>query len=277
MYPNRKIVEKKRKLSPSGSKAKIVERADGSVFAEITDADENCARISFGALTLLHGLISAVLSGKRLPSPAKPPVRRRLDFDNIFVIETFIEDEECIPCGQRSPLVKLDVALQPGYLHDGWLTSKQKDVQWLSEYQTNIVRQQQQQQQNQQQQQRFISEYLGVSFDVGVASTSFIISPTTYAEMQTPSQISGILSLPLEMIHRIMDNLSIREVLNVTETCNYLHFAINTADFWRHRLLRDFNCYSFSIRGCTDETLPVLRESYKLCYWADDELYGEML
>ena len=62
IYPNRKTVEKKSKLSPSGSKARIVERADGSVFEEITDADVNCARISFGALAMLHGLISAVLS-----------------------------------------------------------------------------------------------------------------------------------------------------------------------------------------------------------------------
>ena len=41
----------------------------------------------------------------------------------------------------------------------------------------------------------------------------------------SPSQSSGILSLPQEMIHRIiMNNLSIRNVLNVTETSDYFLF-----------------------------------------------------
>ena len=72
-----------------------------------------------------------------LPPPSKPPVRRRLDFTHVYDIETeIIGDDELIPCGQRSPLVKMEVAMQPGYLHDNWFTSRVADIKWLSELET---------------------------------------------------------------------------------------------------------------------------------------------
>ena len=67
--------------------------------------------------------LMAALSGKEPPKPIKAPVRRRIDFDNVFDIETEVQ-EDSIQCGQETLLTSLEVALMPGYLHDGWMTSR---------------------------------------------------------------------------------------------------------------------------------------------------------
>ena len=77
-----------------------------------------------------------------------------------------------------------------------------------------------------------------------------------------PTSLAALINLPPELIHRIVDFLDIRDALNMAETCLYFQVTIDTAEFWRHRLMRDYRCYSFSIKGCSDESLPVYRESY---------------
>ncbi|MEW8545350.1 MAG: F-box protein [Candidatus Thiodiazotropha sp.] len=257
---------RKRKLSPSGSKARIVESSDGSVYAEISDSTQKCTRISFGAMTLLHGLLMAALSGKEPAKPSRPPVRRKIDFDNIFHIETE-EEDDYISCGQTTPLPSLEVALTPGYLHDGWMTSRTDDIKWLSEVYKTI-----------RPAKRFESDFLGVRVNIGSAASSQCdISPRTYDSIRTPS--SELFSvLPEEIVYKIMDYLHIRDVLNMSQTCKRFNALTNNPHFWRHRLMRDFHCYSIGI--CGDESkLPVIREAYKLTYSVDenDDLYEEMV
>ena len=50
-------INRKRKLSPSGSKARIVEDENGGSYAEITDAMGNRSRVSLGAMRLLQVFI----------------------------------------------------------------------------------------------------------------------------------------------------------------------------------------------------------------------------
>ena len=45
----------------------------------------------------------SALSGKEPPKPIKAPVRRRIDFDNVIVFETEVE-EDSIQCGQEHRL-----------------------------------------------------------------------------------------------------------------------------------------------------------------------------
>ena len=262
-----KRVIRKRKLSPSGSKARIVENSDGTMFAEIRDSRQKCSRISFGAMRLLHGLLMSALSEKEPPKPIKAPVRRRIDFDNVFDIETEVE-EDSIQCGQETPLTSLEVALMPGYLHDGWMTSRTGDIKWLSEVHTNIKSRK-----------RFDSDYLGLSLDVGgAASSQSAMPPATYDSIRTPSpEIVSI--LPTEIIYQIVNHLQIRDVLSMSQTCKRFYESINNVDFWRHRLMKDFQCYSVGIYGKSQDKLPVIKEAYKLTYSVDKngELLEEMI
>ena len=82
-----KRMERKRKLSPSGSKARIVEGEDGSVTAFITDGREKCVKLSHGAIRLLHGLLCTVLSGTPTRPRVRLPLKRQIDFDSIYDIE----------------------------------------------------------------------------------------------------------------------------------------------------------------------------------------------
>lgn len=89
-------MQRKRKLSPSGSKARIVQEEDGTMYALITGAQEKCARLSFGAMSLLYGMLKAVMAETESQPPVKPPVRRRLDFEYVIDIQTETDDEDCI-------------------------------------------------------------------------------------------------------------------------------------------------------------------------------------
>ena len=60
-------INRKRKLSPSGSKARIVEAEDGIRYGEITDELGNRSRLSLGAMKLLQVFIylfAYLLKGK---------------------------------------------------------------------------------------------------------------------------------------------------------------------------------------------------------------------
>ena len=50
-------ITRKRKLTPSGSKARIDERETGSVYGEITDTQGYHTKLSLGAMRLLQGLL----------------------------------------------------------------------------------------------------------------------------------------------------------------------------------------------------------------------------
>lgn len=121
-------ITRKRKLSPSGSKARIDEHQNGPVYGEITDPQGYHTKLSLGAMRLLQGLLLVAIEPVE-KTMVKRPVKRRLDFDNLFDI--VVEDDEAIPCGQKSPLVELEVALRGGYLRDGWMTSRVNDIMWL--------------------------------------------------------------------------------------------------------------------------------------------------
>ena len=95
------MLRRKRKLSMSGSKAVVVEGNDGNLYGDITGSQGHCARLSFGALCLLQGLLM-VGCNKRMGDHVKQLVRRRLDFNFMIETETSKEDERIddIPCGQ---------------------------------------------------------------------------------------------------------------------------------------------------------------------------------
>ena len=69
----------------------------------------------------------------------KLPVQRKLDFESHIDVQRF-DDEYMIPCGQKSPLVKLEDALSGMFLRDGWMRSKVKDIKLLSEVELTIPR-----------------------------------------------------------------------------------------------------------------------------------------
>ena len=254
------MLRRKRKLSMSGSKAVVVEGNDGSLYGEITDSQGHCARLSFGALSLLQGLLMTAFN-KRVGDMVKQSVRRRLDFNFMIETETSIEDErnDDIPCGQRSPLVKLEVALEGGYLRDGWMTSRVNDINWISEYETPSAAST-----------SITTNYLGLSFDIGAASPSCLtMSSATYDSIRTPVAKVGILTCPQEILRIIIDSLSIRDALSLAQTCTYFNNIIDTAAFWRHRIFEDFSCYSVYHAG--QASSAVLKDTYRLLYLADND------
>ena len=52
----------------------------------------------------------------------------------------------------------------------------------------------------------------------------------------------------------VVDFWPIRESLKLTETCRYLRSVINDSAVWRHRLMGDFMCYSFSTMWCNEKS-----------------------
>ena len=105
-----------------------MEKDDRGIQTYITSVQETCIKLSFGALSMLHGLMHAVFRGggggggmgaalSALLPRARLPMKMLLNFENIYDIETSYNDNE-IPCRQRSPLVKLVVEVRNGFLHD---------------------------------------------------------------------------------------------------------------------------------------------------------------
>lgn len=229
-----------KQLSPSGSQVRVTEE-NGGFCAYITDNSRSHVKLSAGALSLLVGLLKVVLTGDaKLPPRAKLPVRRRLRFEEL----TPANDDVKIPHQQANQLTSLDVALQPGYINDGWMTARIQDIPWRSELEIP-------------------SNYLGLPLSV----------PSLADE-----QNRKFLQLSPEVLYMIMDNLTIRDVLNLSQCCKYVYSIVNTTDFWRKRLSSDFQCYSLTYWGATKKGVELYRECYKLCHWAehDEEPYEEM-
>ena len=93
-------------------------------------------KLTAGALSLLVGLLKVVLTGEaNLPPRAKLPVRRKLRFEESCLTNNNDngDDDVEIPCGQADQLISLDVAMQPGYINDGWMTSRVQGIPWRSE------------------------------------------------------------------------------------------------------------------------------------------------
>ena len=235
-----------KQLSPSGSQVRVAEE-NGGWCAYITDNTRSQVKLTAGALSLLVGLLKVVLSGDaNLPPRAKLPVRRKLRFEDSYLTNNNDNDADDveIPCGQADQLISLDVAMQPGYINDGWMTSRVQDIPWRSEV-------------------TIPANYLGLIMSV----------PSRAME-----QDSKFLQLSPEVLYIIMDNLTIRDVLNLSQCCEYIYSIVNTPVFWRKRLSSDFNCYSFICWDSTKKGLDIYRECYKLCHWAehDDAPYEEM-
>ena len=130
----------------------------------------------------------------------KPPVQRKLDFDtDIYVQATDVDecnDDYILPCGQRSPLVKLEDIWRRDSLLDGWMTSRVKDISWLSAIEIHFN--------NHQSGNQLKSNFLGIEFVIGTSSASNSISEETFREIITPAKCSlskfPIQSLPNELI-----------------------------------------------------------------------------
>ena len=100
------------------------------------------------------------------------------------------------------------------------------------------------------------------------SSPSAIAPPDHPDSIRTPSpEIVSI--LPTEIIYQIVNHLQIRDVLSMSQTCKRFYELINNVDFWRHRLMKDFQCYSVGIYGKSQEKLPLIKEAYKLTYSVD--------
>lgn len=124
-----------------------------------------------------------------------------------------VDGDDDFQCAQVSPLISLEEALQNGYLHDGLMTSRVKDIAWLSE-KTIATKEQP----------RYLSDYLGMCFS---SMKTTLISPTfmsqqTYEEICTLTSVAALINLPPELILRIVDFLDIRVALKTTETCLYI-------------------------------------------------------
>ena len=155
---------------------------------------------------------------------------------------------------KKSPLVELEVALRGGYLRDGWMTSRVDDIMWLSEYETPIFKGNC----------NSIKQYIGIPYNLGAESPSILMSPGTYQQIRTPS-ICNILSLPTEVLTII--NLSIRDALNISQTCKRFHSVLGTPESWRYRLQKDLNCTSMTHDG--QSSREMLQETYKLVFWSE--------
>ena len=79
-----------------------------------------------------------------------------------------------------------------------------------------------------------------------------------------PRGVPKFTKMPLEIILFITDILSIRDVLKMTQTCKAFYDIINQAEFWRHRMMRDFNCFCFDWVHKKNKSGNVHKDSYKL-------------
>ena len=98
----------------------------------------------------------------------RPPVQRKLDFHTHIDVQA-TDDDECdddyvLPCGQRSPLVKLEDIWRRDSFLDGWMTSRVKDISWLSTIDIHVNNNRSGNQLN--------SNFLGIEFDIGTSSAS---------------------------------------------------------------------------------------------------------
>ena len=197
------------------------------------------------------------------------PVRRRLDFD--YHIDAQVLDDY-IPCGQTTPLVPLEQAMQGGYLRDGWMTSRVKDIKWLVDSEplaSECTTDNQKHKEND-------TRCLGLSLSHGPRE----LSPESYNLIATPGA-DHLTGLPEELLKIITDKLQIRDALSLSQTCKKMNNLIETREFWRHRLLKDLNCISLTAEGRPDGgSREMYRETYKLVHWSensgDDTPYEEM-
>lgn len=54
---------------------------------------------------------------------------------------------------------------------------------------------------------------------------------------------ASLIGLPEEVLHKIMMKLSVRDVLNVSETCNTMRILLKSDSFWHDMLKRDYPNY----------------------------------
>ena len=81
--------------------------------------------------------------------------------------------------------------------------------------------------------------------------------------------------LPQEVLKLIIDNLEIKDAVNLSQTCKSMNTLIENRDFWRHRLLLDFRCVSLCADGDSEGRRAVHKETYKLLYWSESsDEYG---
>ena len=226
----------------------------------------------------LQGLLMSVF--RPADRPTKLPVQRKLDFESHIDVRRIDDDESddeyMIPCGQISGLVKLEDAWSGMFLRDGWMRSKVKDIKWLSEVELTIPssfskkllansRSVENNMNN--------SQFLGLNFDIGGASQSNSMSERTFQEIATPATAKfNIQDLPNELIRGVIDKMPIRDALNMSQTCKHVYALVESAEFWKHRLLRDLNCYSICQNGDHGECggREVLKHTYSLVSKASD-------
>ena len=198
---------------------------------------------------------------------AKPPVRRRLDFEHHIDVEISDDDEE-FQCGQRSPLMSLEGALNGGgCAMGGWLTSRApRDIKWMSP--SDCIR-------CQDEMETCDVIYLGITF---AAEGYTEMSPNTYDAIKTP-EMDMLTRLPHEVLEIIVNMLPIESAVSLSATCKTMNRLIDNGDFWRHRLFMDLRCVSLSGDRQSGDNRCVYKETYKLVYWSEnskDAPYEEM-
>ena len=93
--------------------------------------------------------------------------------------------------------------------------------------------------------------------------------------------------LPNELIRGLIDKMPIRDALNMSQTCKHMYALVESAEFWKHRLLGDLNCYSICQNvdhgECGGREVFKTKHTYDLVSKASDfeneeeALYEEML
>ena len=110
------------------------------------------------------------------------------------------------------------------------------------------------------------SQYFWLKFDIGSAFQSNSKSERTIQEITTPATAKfNIQDLPNELLGIIV-MMPIRDALNMSQMCKHMYTLVELAEFWKHRLLRDLNCYSICQNGDHSECggREVLKHTYKL-------------
>ena len=158
----------------------------------------------------------------------KPPVRRRLDFEHHFDVE--VNDDKDFRCGQRSPLMSLEGALNGGRCSTGgWLTSWVTEyIEWMSPSDCTACQDETE------------------TCDVMFAAEGYTeMSPNTYDAIKMP-ELDMHTRLPHEVLEIIINMLPIEGAVSLSATCKNMNSLIDNGDFWRHRLFMDLRCVSLS-------------------------------
>ena len=157
--------------------------------------------------------------------------KRRIDFGGEVV--------NCMPWDRT--LTPMEIASQPGWMASGWLTSRKLEVISISSDSMSD----------------------GDSMSSGVICLSDEeLSDDVFDDEVVCEQNVGITSGGPIVLTHILRHLCIKDALNFAQSCKAVREVVNTASFWRARLLSDFNC-KCEYNVPHDRRKEMLLETYK--------------